>query len=276
MFKQSLHSILFLFYFAITPFFAGAQCFKGNTAVGPGEYLAYDVSYQVGPVWSNIALVTFTTAKEMQGGKEVLHLKLNGKTYPTYDHLFKVRDSYESWVVAQTWQPVRFQRNSLHNDHAVLLTQFFYPAQSFFMYNVKTDNGAVGKGQSKLGKCINDMVSSIYLPRTMEIENLRPGTLIPISVLYNNEPTTLQLMAQGKGIIKARDGKSYHCSKFIIKMNNTVSMFKANSNVVVWFTADKNKVPVYIEAELKVGSVKIYLKDANGLLNPMTAWLNSK
>ena len=105
------------------------------------------------------------------------------------------------------------------------------------------------------------------------IENLRLGTVIPISVLYNNEPTTLRMVAQGKGIIKARDGKSYHCSKFIIKMNSTVSLFKANSDLVVWLTADKNKVPIYVEATLKVGTVKIYLKDAKGLRNPMTALL---
>ena len=257
----------------LAPAFAGAQCFTGNTAVGPGEYLAYDVSYQIGPVWTNIALLTFSTVTEMQGSKELLHLKFNGKTYPTYDHLFKVRDSYESWIIPQTWQPVRFQRYTLHDENTVLLTQFFYPAQSFFYFNVKVNKEAVSKGQSALGKCINDMVSSIYYPRTLEIENLRLGTVIPISVLYNNEPTTLRMVAQGKGIIKARDGKSYHCSKFIIKMNSTVSLFKANSDLVVWLTADKNKVPIYVEATLKVGTVKIYLKDAKGLRNPMTALL---
>jgi hypothetical protein len=265
---------IILFLFIVTPFMSGAQCFKGNTAVGPGEYLAYDVSYQVGPVWTNIALVTFSTVKEMQGTKEVLHMKLNGKTYPTYDHLFKVRDSYESWVALQTWQPVRFQRYTVHDDNTVLLTQYFYPAQSMFYYNYKLNNEPVDKSQGKIGQCMNDMVSSLYYPRTLEIENLRPGTPIPISVLYNNEPTALKLVAQGKGIIEARDGKRYHCSKFVVKMNSTVSMFKENSDMVVWFTADKNKVPVYVEAQLKVGTVKIYLKESKGLRNPMTAWLN--
>ncbi len=274
MIKQIVISVSMLLFIMMAPLPSIAQCFTANTAVGPGEYLAYDVSYQIGPVWTNIALVTFSTVQEIQGGKEVLHMKLNGKTYPTYDHLFKVRDSYESWIVMQTWQPVRFQRYTLHDDNTVLLTQFFYPAQSFFLYNLKTNAGPVTKGQLPLQKCFNDMVSSIYYPRTLEIENLRPGTVIPISALYNNDPTTLRMVAQGKGLITARDGKLYHCLKFIIKMNSTVSLFKENSDLVVWFTADKNKIPVYIEATLKVGTVKIYLKDAKGMRNPMTALLS--
>lgn len=138
-----------------------AQCFISNTAVGPGEYLAYDVSYQVGPAWTNIASLTFSTVQEMQNGKQVLHMKLNGKTYPTYDHIFKVRDSYESWINIQNWEPLKFQRYTLHDENTVLLTQFFYPAQSFFMYNLKVNNDAVSKGQLPLPKCLNDMVSSI-------------------------------------------------------------------------------------------------------------------
>ncbi|MEI6175201.1 MAG: DUF3108 domain-containing protein [Bacteroidota bacterium] len=271
--RISLISISILVCCLLATTFAASQCFTGNTAVGPGELLTYDVSYQVGPVWTNIALVTFSTVKEVQGGKDVLHMKLNGRTYPTYDHLFKVRDSYESWVVSQTWQPVKFQRYTTHDDNTVLLTQFFYPAQSFLYYNLKVNKDPVTKGQVSLAKCMNDMVSSLYFPRTIEIENLRPGTVIPLSVLYNNEPTTLKLVAQGKGIIKTRDGKSYHCSKFVIKMNSTISFFKENSDLIVWLTADKNKLPVYVEATLKVGTVKIYLKEARGMLNPMTALL---
>jgi len=271
--RISLFSISILMCCILAPLFAGAQCFTGNAAVGPGELLTYDVSYQVGPIWTNIALVTFSTVKEVQGGKDVLHMKLNGRTYPTYDHLFKVRDSYESWVVNQTWQPVKFQRYTTHDDNTVLLTQFFYPAQAFLYYNLKTNNGPVSKGQVSLGKCMNDMVSSLYFPRTMQVENLRPGTVITLSVLYNNEPTTLRLVAQGKGIIEARDGKKYHCSKFVVKMNSTISLFKENSDLVVWLTADKNKIPVYVEATLKVGTVKIYLKEAKGMMNPMTALL---
>lgn len=258
----------------MTPFCLPAQCFRGNTAIGPGEYLAYDVSYQVGPVWSNVASFTMSTVRETAGGSGVLHLKLNVRTYPMYDHLFKVRDSYESWVNEATWAPVKFQRYTMHNQNTVLMTLFMYPVQSFFTYNYKLNNEPVSNGKGSIAKCMNDMVSSVFFPRTLELENQRPGTVFPLSILYNDQPTSLRMVAGGKGIIKDRDGKMYHCSKFIVKMNATVSYFKEGSDVVVWMTADKNKLPVYVEAELKVGTVKIYLKEARGLRNPMTALLS--
>ena len=248
-----------------------AQCFKGNTSFGPGEYLAYDVSYNLGPTWSNIALVTFTTNKEVLGGKEVLHMKLGGRTYPMYDHLFKIRDSYESWINPQTWDPIKFLQYTVHNKNTIVLSQFFSPEQSFFSYTYKLNNKAVTKGQVSVVKCINDMVSSIYFPRTLDLENLRTGTAIAISLIFNNNPINLQMIGQGKGIIQARDGKKYLCSKFTIKMNNTIYLFKEGSDVVVWLTADKNKVPVFVEAELIIGSVKIYLKEAKSLKNAITA-----
>ena len=259
---------------ALVPGRPAAQCFKGNTAVGPGEYLAYEVQYQVGPVWTNVALVTMTTAAVTETGKAALHLKLNARTHPTYDYIFKVRDSYESWINQATWDPMRFQRNTLHNNNTVIFTQFFYPAQSFYMYNYKLNSEPVDKGKGKIQKCMNDMVSSLYFPRTLEIENLRIGTAIPLSILYNMDPTELRLISKGKEVIKDRDGKMYHCSKFVVKMNSTVSYFKAGSDMVVYLTADKNKIPVYVEAEMKLGTVKVYLKEARGLRNPMTALLS--
>ncbi len=236
-----------------------------------GEYLSYDVSYNLGPTWSNIALVTFVTTKEVLGGREVLHMKLNGKTYPMYDHLFKIRDSYESWVNPRTWEPIKFLQYTVHNKNTILLSQLFYPAQLFFLYSYKLNNEPVTKGQIPVEKCMYDMVSASYFPRTLDLENMRPGTAIPVSLVFNNQPTSLQMIAAGKGTIEARNGKKYLCNKFTIRINSTVYFFKEGSDVVVWLTADKNKVPVFVEAELIIGSVKIYLKEAKGLRNTMTA-----
>lgn len=248
-----------------------AQCFKGNTALGPGEYLAYDVSYNLGPAWSKIALVTMATSKEVLGGKEVLHMKLVGKTYPMYDHLFKIRDSYESWINPGTWEPAKFLQYTVHNKNTILLSQFFQPVSSTYSYTYKLNNNAVDKGQVQVDKCINDMVSAAYFTRTLDLEKILPGTVIPISLVFYNNPVSVQMVAAGKGIIEAGDGKKYICSKFTIKTTSKIYLAKEGSDVVVWFTADRNKVPVLIEAELIIGSVKFYLKEAKGLRNPSTS-----
>ncbi|MFZ4520793.1 MAG: DUF3108 domain-containing protein [Bacteroidales bacterium] len=250
-----------------------AQCFKGNTSVGPSEYLAYDISYNLGPTWSNIALVTLVTTQEMLGGKEVLHMKINGKTYPMYDHLFKVRDSYESWINPQTWETIKFLQYTVHNKNTILLSQYFYPAMLNYSFTYKLNNKAVDKGQVTVENCIRDMVSAAYFPRTLDLEKLLPGTVIPVSTVFYNNPVSLQMVAAGKGIIETGDGKKYICSKFTIKTTSKIYLVKEGSDIVVWLTADNNKVPVLIEAELIIGSVKFHIKEAKGLRNPNSALL---
>ncbi len=39
----------------------------------------------------------------------------------------------------------------------------------------------------------------------------------------------------------------------------------------IWVTDDDNRVPVMIEAELRVGSIKAVLKSYDGLRHPMSA-----
>ncbi len=266
---------LILFAFLILLLFPGeclrAQCFKENTAVAPGEYLAYDVSYNLGPAWSKIALVTMVTSTDVLGGKEVLHMKLNGKTYPMYDHLFKIRDSYESWINPKTFEPAKFLQYTVHNKNTILLSQFFFPASSTYTFTYKLNSNPVEKGQYQVDKCINDMVSAAYFPRTLDLDKILPGTVITVPLVFYNNPVSVQMVAAGKGIIEAGDGKKYICSKFTIKTTNKIYLVKEGSDVVVWLTADKNKVPVLIEAELIIGSVKFYLKEAKGLRNPSTS-----
>ena len=49
------------------------------------------------------------------------------------------------------------------------------------------------------------------------------------------------------------------------------TIFRGNEDVLVWVTDDANKIPVYIEAKIILGSVKAYLLEAKGLKNPMKA-----
>jgi hypothetical protein len=53
------------------------------------------------------------------------------------------------------------------------------------------------------------------------------------------------------------------------------TIFRGDEDVLVWVTDDENKIPVYIEAKILVGTVKAYLKEAKGLNNPMSALLGN-
>ena len=68
--------------------------------------------------------------------------------------------------------------------------------------------------------------------------------------------------------VEGLDGKRYKCIKFAAKMVQG-TIFKGEEDVLVWVTDDGNKIPIYIEAKIIVGTVKAYLKDYKGLKNPV-------
>jgi hypothetical protein len=49
------------------------------------------------------------------------------------------------------------------------------------------------------------------------------------------------------------------------------TIFKEDEEVIIWITNDGNKIPILVEARILVGTVKAYLKEANGLKSPLVA-----
>ena len=64
------------------------------------------------------------------------------------------------------------------------------------------------------------------------------------------------------------DGKSYETLKFsILLVEGTI--FKGGEDLLVWITADKNRVPLLVEAKILVGTVKASFKYAVNLKYPL-------
>ena len=45
-------------------------------------------------------------------------------------------------------------------------------------------------------------------------------------------------------------------------------VFKEKESLTLWISSDKNKIPIRIKASLKVGSIKVDLKQYKGLSHP--------
>ena len=64
--------------------------------------------------------------------------------------------------------------------------------------------------------------------------------------------------------MKTRDKMKYKCIKFAIQLVEG-TIFKGDEDAVIWVTDDRNRVPVLVEAQILVGSVKAILNEARGL-----------
>jgi hypothetical protein len=259
-----IQSLIFL---CVPPLSVQSQCFKSNTTFGDGEYISYEVSYSFGPIWVDAGLVTFSATKELYNGKESLHLKSTGKTYPSYDLFFKVRDYYDSWIDPNTFQTYEFRRYIYEGSYTLLNTLRFDPDNKRIYSNTKRNNDKVKSDSILLDQCTYDMLSAVYFTRTLDRSKFENENTVPIRVFIDDGFYSISIRSRGKEVIENSDGKKYRCIKFSAKMVRG-TIFKGDEDVLVWVTDDENKVPVLIEAKILVGTIKAYLKEAKGLRNP--------
>jgi len=249
------------------------QCPILTHVFGDGEKVTYTVSYNWGPVWVDAGLVTFSVDHEMYLGKNVFHLKSSGKTFPSYDLLFKVRDYYDSWVNPENLQTIDFKRYIYEGGYSLLNTLNFNHSNHTIVTNTKTDNNPQRTDTVPLLPCSFDMLSAIYYTRSIDLSAMKQQGTKPVTVFIDDGYYDITIRYLGKEQVENTDGKIYNCIKFAAKMIQG-TIFKGDEDVLVWVTDDANKIPVYIEAKIIVGTVKAYLKEAKNLLNPATSLTN--
>ena len=249
-----------------------AQCFKENRAFREGEYISYEVSYNWGPIWVDAGLVTFSIDQDKYAGKPAWHLKSSGRTYKSYDFFYKVVDYYDAWIDPGTFHPYEFRR-SVYEGGYKLLNTLRYDRRGQTVYSsTKTNNNPVRFDTLKPGPCVYNPLLVVYVARTLDISSLKHDARIPVTVLIDDSTYSIYIRYLGKDVVKNRDGKRYRCVKFAAKMVQG-TIFRGDEDVLVWVTDDENRVPVYIEAKILVGTVKAYLKDMRGLRNPVLSLL---
>ena len=263
--------LIFLF-FVISLTGIKAQCYKENHVFKDGEFLSYEVSYNWGPIWVDAGLVTFSIDPDTYAGKPVWHLKSSGKTYKSYDFFFKVVDYYDAWIDQETFYTHEFRRSVYEGGYKLLNTLRYDKSGQKVYSTTKTNNNPVRFDTLKPGNCVYNPLSAVYFARTLDISSLKYDSRIPVTVLIDDSTYAIYIRYIGKEVVVNRDGKRYHCIKFAAKMVQG-TIFRGNEDVLVWVTDDDNRIPVYIEAKILVGTVKAYLKDTRGLRNPQTSLL---
>ncbi|HSN49692.1 MAG TPA: DUF3108 domain-containing protein [Bacteroidales bacterium] len=244
------------------------QCYKGNNAFSPGEKISYDISYNWGPIWVDAGLVTFSIGKEIYNGKDAWHLQSVGKTYSSYDFLFKVRDYYDAWVDPSTFKFHEFRRMVYEGGYSLINNMKYDHKKELIYSTTKSNNNPVRFDTLKGSACAFDMVSAVYFVRTLDISVIQKDIKTPVSVLIDDNIYDIYIRYLGKEIVQNKDGKRYNCVKFSARMVEG-TIFRGDEDVMVWVTDDSNKIPVYIEAKILVGTVKAYLKDVKGLRTPL-------
>lgn len=244
------------------------RCNASNGNIVDGEKITYVLSYTWFFIWTDVGEAELTVNKEHKFGKELLHLRVSGKSYPFYDWFFKVRDLYESWVVPQNLEPVYFNRNIDEGGYKKENEYWFNWPQKELKVRVRRREGANRLDTLELNRCCYDVVTAIYVARTLDFSQVYPGKTYTVSVVMDEEVFDVGYRFVGREVKKLPELGSVNCLKFQCDVI-AGDVFKGDQKIYVWATDDGNKLPIYAESPIKVGTVKGRVSKISGLKYPL-------
>jgi len=239
--------------------------FSNNSAFDYGEELTYKLRYSL---YFNInvgeAKLTVSSEPKIIGNKAHYHLIGEGKSYKFYDAFMKIRDRYESFVNTSNFLPSASIR---------VLNEGGYHFDDYTVYNHYKLQAKNKKGQvHKMGINSQDILSGIYLARTLDYSNAKKGDSFMMNVFIDDTNYVLGMRYLGKETIKGKDGNTYKCLKLspILIVDR---VFKTQNAMILWVSDDKNKIPVKVYSAINVGAIYVDLFQYKGLKNPFQAKL---
>ncbi len=234
-----------------------------------GEVLNYRVYYNLTALWMKAGEVSFKVKEKQLDNQSVFHAVAIGQTYPSYDWFFKVKDRYESYMSTASLAPLKFVRDVHEGSYKFNRSYKFDRSNGTAKATYTRGNHSKAKIIENIPNCTYDLLSSIYYARTVDVSGYAVGDTIPFSVIIDEKVYNLFIRYFGKEVKKTKLGK-FRCLK-IKPLLVEGSVFEQGENMTVWVTDDANRIPVRIEANILIGSIKADLATYAGLKHPFAA-----
>lgn len=266
--------VLFCFLYSSLSF-SQNDCQLKNNCFKAGEDLHFQIYYNWGAIWMAAGEANFSVQLNELNNKDVFHFTGLGATYPKYDWFYKVRDKYESYADTTNLKPLRFKREA-NEGGSFTYDDYIFNHKQGKVYTVERRNKKPVKVDSvKITKCTNDVMTAIYYARCLDFSKYKPGDTIPITFILDGELFPSYIRYMGKEIIKSELLGNVRCIKFRPKLIEG-TIFKGGEGMTVWVTDDENKIPVYVETPIIVGTVKVKLFKYNNLRHKINCIVENK
>ncbi|NNE31277.1 MAG: DUF3108 domain-containing protein [Winogradskyella sp.] len=250
--------------FTIVLLFMGLQVsdVKKESAFQEGEWFKFRMSYSG---WFKAGEATLKVNEKVLNGKKVFHVVGKGKTTGLANAFFRVRDRYESYFDRETGVPYKFIRKIDEGGHTKdIEIDFNHIEQKAIVNNKKHRSVRTITTEQD----VQDMVSMYYhLRNSIDITSLRQGDEIKTNMFFDEENYGFKLKYLGRETIKV-DVNGSKIKVKTLKFRPYVMagrVFKEEESLTLWVSADKNKIPLKIKADLAVGSLRADLEAYKGL-----------
>jgi hypothetical protein len=220
-------------------------------------------------IWVSAGEVYFKVDSTHMGKSDYYHFESYGKTFSKYDWVYKVRDTYESYLKVSDFTPLRFKRNVNEGSSYIREDYLFNHAkkQVYTLRKLEEETDFV-KDTVEIEGCGYDVLSMIYYARNIDFTGMEIDDKLPIKIFLDNEMHESYIRYLGKEELKVKGFGTFRCIKFSpLLIEGTI--FNAGEDMTVYITDDLNRIPVLIETPILVGSIRARISSVEGLRHPL-------
>jgi len=230
-----------------------------KSAFTSGEWLSFTLSYSG---WIKAGEATLKLKQDES--KELYHVEAVGKTTGPIKWFFKVEDYYQSYFSKKSGLPQKFVRKINEGGYKKNITIDFNQSK-----NTATVNNLNKKSTKEFttNENVQDMLSVFYFLRNhYNLDQIKKNEDFLVNMFFDSENYEFKMKLLGFETINTKFGK-IKCIK-LRPFVQSGRVFKEKESLTLWVSADKNKIPLRIKADLAVGSIRVDLDTFSGLTHP--------
>ncbi len=240
-------------------------------AFGQGETLHYLVSYRWGPLWVDAGEISFYAEQRNDAESSHWFFRSTGSSLKRFDWLFKVRDTFEVKTGFEPFEAERFYRHTSEGGHRTVNDFQFYRDKGLVQMKIVESDKKDFDSLMAMPNDLYDVLTATYLVRSKNFSRILPGEGFHLKVLMDRQIEVLPIRYIGKKAITTPSGLSFNCIGFYTGLKES-SLFDPDEKIRVWVTDDANKIPVLIEAKIKIGRVEVYLQSFENMAHELSSF----
>ena len=225
-----------------------------------GEWFQLRLHY--GPF--NASYASFSLESDSLNNKAVYHAKGFGETTGIAKWFFKVEDYYESYFDQKTGLPYKFIRDINEGGYTKNVEiDFDHDKATAIVNDIKRDTIK----EFSIEKGVQDLISCFYyLRKFYPKKGIKINDSFDINMFFDNENYVFKLKFLGVETIRSKFGR-IKCMKFR-PLVQSGRVFEEQESVTLWVSKDKNRLPIRLQADILVGSIKADLENFKNLKYP--------
>ena len=242
-----------------------------------GEKMDFVLHYKWGAINTDVGYATAELDSLTYNGKKAFLCSAYGKTTKMFDLFFKVREDFKSWFTRDGLRPLKFSRDTYEGGYEARNIYYYNwdAAEPYIAADVYSSKRGMRSLQLTLTPCTFDLPALFYFARNMDFDAVKPGERYPMTFAIDDDVYNVYFILYGRETIKVKGLGTVKAIKFAAKLLEG-EVFKGEEDMLIWVSDDANRLPVYFEAPLLVGTATGRMIGYDGLRYRFEALVEKK